>query len=35
VLASIGDGRLEVGANYGGRTAGIEPGRPFLIDEAL
>lgn len=35
VLASIGDGRVEVGAGYGGRPAGIEPGRPFLIDEAL
>jgi hypothetical protein len=40
VLASIGDGRVEVGAGYGGRpatpgsiTAGS--GRPFLIDEAL
>jgi hypothetical protein len=37
VLASIGDGRVEVGAGagYGGRTALAEPGRPFLIDEAL
>lgn len=35
VLASIGDGRVEVGAGYGGRPAGIEGGRPFLIDEAL
>jgi hypothetical protein len=35
VLASIGDGRIEVGAGYGGRPAAIEPGRPFLIDEAL
>jgi len=35
VLASIGDGKVEVGANYGGRPASLEPGRPFLIDEAL
>jgi hypothetical protein len=35
VLASIGDGRIEVGAGYGGRPAVVEPGRPFLIDEAL
>jgi len=35
VLASIGDGRVEVGAGYGGRPAGHEGGRPFLIDEAL
>ena len=35
VLTSIGDGKLEVGAGYGGRPALAEPGRPFLIDEAL
>lgn len=35
VLASIGDGKVEVGAGYGGRSAAPEPGRPFLIDEAL
>jgi hypothetical protein len=35
VLASIGDGRVEVGAGYGGRPVGAEPGRPFLIDETL
>jgi hypothetical protein len=37
VLASIGDGRVEVGAGtgYGHRPAGPEAGRPFLIDEAL
>lgn len=35
VLASIGDGKVEVGASYGGRPASLEPGRPFLIDEAL
>ena len=40
VLASIGDGRVEVGAGYGGRSGGAVsgssgPGRPFLIDEAL
>ena len=35
VLAAIGDGKVEVGANYGGRPASTEPGRPFLIDEAL
>jgi hypothetical protein len=39
VLASIGDGRVEVvagaGAGYGGRPAAPEAGRPFLIDEAL
>ena len=35
VLASIGDGKIEVGAGYGGRPPGAEPGRPFLIDEAL
>jgi hypothetical protein len=34
VLASIGDGRVEVGARYGG-PAGIEPGRSLFIDEAL
>jgi hypothetical protein len=32
VLASIGDGKIEVGAGYG--AAGAH-GRPFLIDEAL
>ncbi|MEW6476481.1 MAG: flagellar export chaperone FlgN [Actinomycetota bacterium] len=35
VLASIGDGRVEVTAGYGARPAAAEPGRPFLIDEAL
>jgi hypothetical protein len=35
VLASIGDSRVEVSAGYGARPAVIEPGRPFLIDEAL
>jgi hypothetical protein len=35
VLSSLGDGRVEVGAGYGGRPAAVEPGRPFLIDEAL
>jgi hypothetical protein len=40
VLASIGDGRIEVGAGYGERSAlpgsvASSPGRPFLIDEAL
>jgi hypothetical protein len=37
VLASIGDGRVEVGAGagYGGRPATPETGRPFLIDETL
>lgn len=35
VLASIGDGRIEIGVNYGGRSVAVEPGRPFLIDEAL
>jgi hypothetical protein len=35
VLASIGDGKVEVGAGYGGRSAAAEAGRPFLIDEAL
>jgi hypothetical protein len=40
VLASIGDGRIEVGAGYGGRpvapgSIAAGPGRPFLIDEAL
>ncbi len=35
VLASIGDGRIEVGAGYGSRPVAIEPGRSFLIDEAL
>lgn len=35
VLASIGDGRVEVTAGYGGRAAPGEHGRPFLIDEAL
>jgi FlgN protein len=40
VLSSIGDGKIEVGAGYGGRPAGAGsisagPGRPFLIDEAL
>jgi hypothetical protein len=29
------DGRVQVGAGYGGRPAAAEPGRPFLIDEAL
>jgi hypothetical protein len=29
------DGRVEVGAGYGGRSAAAEPGRPFLIDETL
>jgi hypothetical protein len=32
VLASIGDGKVEVGAGYGGTG---DSGRPFLIDEAL
>ena len=35
VLASIGDGRVEVPAGYGGRPTAVKPGRPFLIDEAL
>jgi len=35
VLASIGDGKVEVGAGYGGRSVAAEVGRPFLIDEAL
>jgi hypothetical protein len=38
VLASVGDGRVEVSAGYGSRPAAIEriePGRPFLTDEAL
>jgi len=37
VLARLdGDeGRVEVGAGYGGRSAAAEPGRPFLIDETL
>jgi hypothetical protein len=37
VLASLGDGRVEVGAGagYGGRPASPEAGRPFLIDETL
>jgi len=35
LLASIGDGKIEVGAGYGGRSVVAEPGRPFLIDEAL
>lgn len=40
VLASIGDGRVEVGAGYGSRpvapgSIAAGPGRPFLIDEAL
>jgi hypothetical protein len=40
VLASIGDGRVEVGAGYGERSVlpgsvASGPGRPFLIDEAL
>ena len=35
VLASIGDGRIEVSAGYGSRPVAIEPGRSFLIDEAL
>ena len=35
VLVSIGDGRVELSAGYGGRPAAVEPGRPFLIDEAL
>jgi len=36
VLASIGDGKVEVGAGYGGRPAApAAAGRPFLIDETL
>jgi len=37
VLAQLpgNDGAVEVGAGYGGRSAAAEPGRPFLIDEAL
>ena len=35
VLASIGDGRVEVAVSYGGRATPGEHGRPFLIDEAL
>jgi FlgN protein len=35
VLASIGDGKIEVGVGYGGRPTGAEPGRPFLIDKTL
>src|SRR5439155_27341225 len=35
VLASIGDGKVEVGAGYGGRPAAVADHRPFLIDEAL
>ena len=37
VLATIGDGRIEVGAGagYGGRPASLEQSRPFLIDETL
>ncbi len=37
VLASIGDGRVEVGAGYGHRhqAGAAEAGRRFLIDEAL
>jgi hypothetical protein len=40
VLASLGDGKVEVGAGYGSRPAApgssaSGPGRPFLIDEAL
>jgi hypothetical protein len=37
VLASVGDGRVEVGAGYGARPhpAAGENGRHFLIDEAL
>jgi hypothetical protein len=35
VLASIGDGKVEVGAGYGGRPAAPEASRPFLIDETL
>ena len=36
VLASIGDGRIEVSAgSYGGRPAAAPSSRPFLIDEAL
>ena len=34
VLASIGDGSVEVGAGYGGRPA-TESARHFLIDETL
>jgi hypothetical protein len=32
VLASIGDGKVEVGVGYGGAP---DAGRHFLIDEAL
>jgi hypothetical protein len=35
VLASIGDGRVELAAGYGGRTVAAESGRSFLIDETL
>jgi hypothetical protein len=35
MLASIGDGRVEVAAGYGGRSVNADAGRPFLIDEAL
>jgi hypothetical protein len=37
VLATISDGRVEVGAasGYGGRPATPEQSRPFLIDESL
>lgn len=37
VLATISDGRVEVGAasGYGGRPAMPEQSRPFLIDESL
>ena len=34
MLATIGDGRVEVGVGYGDRSA-AESGRHFLIDEAL
>jgi hypothetical protein len=35
VLTSIGDGKVEVGAGYGGRPAAVTDHRPFLIDETL
>jgi len=35
VLASIWDGKVEVGVGYGGRPVAAEPGRSFLIDETL
>ena len=35
VLASIGDGKVEVGAGYGDRPAAVADHRPFLIDETL